>query len=652
MKNQIVHLFIVLALGTIMYRADAQGTAFIYQGRLNNNDSPANGSYDLSFSLYTVNSGGSAFAGPVTPAATSVSNGLFTVTLDFGSSVFTGPTYWLDISVRTNGGGAYTELSPRQQIAPTPYTIYSEKAGTANAVISNSVSASQLNTAGAPASGQVLSFDGTNLAWSNAGASGTGNAWLLTGNSNLTPGLNFIGTTDTNALELDAESTRALRLEPDSRGFSAGNLIGGYISNVIMQPGSGGDTIAGGGIANYPNVIFTNSSGVFIGAGSGNQVGPDANDCVIAGGFGNVIQAPESFIGAGYGNAIQVNALHSLIGGGNLNTIQPDAEGAIIVGGTGNTVLAGVSGALIVGGFENTNAGVNSTIGGGVFNFTSGPGSVIGGGGYDGTDLGGNIASGAASTVSGGFLNAADGNFATVPGGYANIAGGTYSFAAGQQAQALHQGSFVWADSQSAPFASTGNDQFCIRAQGGLQLTGSDTATLMTVTGFGLTVGDGFNTLMAVTSSGLTVGGGFNPLMEVNSSGLTVRGTFVSSSDRNLKENFQSIHPREVLEKVAALPVTKWNYKADAGTRHIGPMAQDFHAAFNIGPDERHIAVIDEDGVALAAIQGLNQKLEERDQKLEAYVKIKDAEIQQLKQNVAELKELISHVIKQDPNSH
>ena len=68
---------------------------------------------------------------------------------------------------------------------------------------------------------------------------------------------------------------------------------------------------------------------------------------------------------------------------------------------------------------------------------------------------------------------------------------------------------------------------------------------------------------------------------------------------------------REVLEKVAALPISRWNFKGDAETPHVGPMAQDFHAAFRLGTDERHIATVDADGVALAAIQGLNQKLME-----------------------------------------
>jgi hypothetical protein len=93
----------------------------------------------------------------------------------------------------------------------------------------------------------------------------------------------------------------------------------------------------------------------------------------------------------------------------------------------------------------------------------------------------------------------------------------------------------------------------------------------------------------------------------------TVTATaFNPPSDRNLKKNFSPVSPREVLEKVAALPISRWNFKGDTATPHVGPMAQDFHAAFRLGTDERHIATVDADGVALAAIQGLNQKLEEQ----------------------------------------
>lgn len=80
-------------------------------------------------------------------------------------------------------------------------------------------------------------------------------------------------------------------------------------------------------------------------------------------------------------------------------------------------------------------------------------------------------------------------------------------------------------------------------------------------------------------------------------------------SDRNAKEGFAPVDTRAILDRVAGLPIETWRYKGD-GIRHIGPMAQDFAAAFNVGPDDRHIDLIDASGVALAAIQALVQRAE------------------------------------------
>jgi hypothetical protein len=101
----------------------------------------------------------------------------------------------------------------------------------------------------------------------------------------------------------------------------------------------------------------------------------------------------------------------------------------------------------------------------------------------------------------------------------------------------------------------------------------------------------------------------------------TVYGNSMAlTSDRNAKTDFAPIKPQEVLARVSAMPITEWQYKVDAdGIKHIGPMAQDFHTAFGLdGSDDKHISVVDENGVALAAIQGLDQKLEARGRQLEA----------------------------------
>src|SRR5690242_13214443 len=103
----------------------AQGTAFTYQGQLNNNGNPVTGSYDLQFGIYSAATNGTLF-GLTTNSDTPVTNGLFTVILDFGANVFNGGARWLQVGVRPGGSPtAFTLLQPRQPFTSTPYAITS-----------------------------------------------------------------------------------------------------------------------------------------------------------------------------------------------------------------------------------------------------------------------------------------------------------------------------------------------------------------------------------------------------------------------------------------------------------------------------------------------------------------------------------------------
>ena len=115
-----------------------------------------------------------------------------------------------------------------------------------------------------------------------------------------------------------------------------------------------------------------------------------------------------------------------------------------------------------------------------------------------------------------------------------------------------------------------------------------------------------------------------------------------SSSDRHRKNNVQGVNPSNILDRHLKLSIHTWTYTNDLATPHIGPMAQDFHAAFGVGPDEKHISTVDADGVALAAIQGLNTKLEQR-------VKEKDAEISTLKSRLEKLESLFEKLTAPSP---
>ncbi len=163
------------------------------------------------------------------------------------------------------------------------------------------------------------------------------------------------------------------------------------------------------------------------------------------------------------------NGSPNVIGGSSANYVSSNVIGATISGG-GSTNLAGTAFTnAVFGDFGTVGGGLNNiagelyaTVSGGYRNFAAILASV--GGGYT------NIASGYGSTISGGYQNLATNVLATVPGGTLNIAGGEVSFAAGQEAEALHDGSFVWADDSPQVFASTTNNQFSVRATGGVRL--------------------------------------------------------------------------------------------------------------------------------------------------------------------------------------
>ncbi|AYK08634.1 tail fiber domain-containing protein [Brevibacillus laterosporus] len=118
------------------------------------------------------------------------------------------------------------------------------------------------------------------------------------------------------------------------------------------------------------------------------------------------------------------------------------------------------------------------------------------------------------------------------------------------------------------------------------------------------TIGDK-HIIEGVNKAGLAV-------FRVNVHGDVVARNYTPLSDKNTKENFSDVNTLEILGKLVSMQIQSWNYKEDSSDkRHIGPTAQDFHAAFGLnGDDNRLISSIDLQGVALAAIQGLNEKNE------------------------------------------
>ncbi|MCW5555873.1 MAG: tail fiber domain-containing protein [Verrucomicrobiae bacterium] len=707
MKPHLSPFLLALLFGIpLTPKLHAQATALTYQGRLDDGGAPAKGIYDLRFTIYDAASGGAAQGVTLTNSPVAVSNGLFTVTLDFGDGVFDGGGRWLEIGVRTNGGGSFQPLSPRQRFTSTPYALRALTVGDGAVAGAYSSQVSFSN----PANEFTGTFTGDGSALSNInvttlGGFTAGDFWQLGGNAGTTAGVNYLGTSDNQPLELKVNGQRVIRWEMPSAdwpvvigGSSANSIGGGSVGSVIGGGGSpsnpntigpnsllsvvggGGSnhiaglvlagTIAGGSLnelgldADFStiagghrnriadsafnatiaggllNVIdaFTQNGAIgggsnnrletgawygTVAGGANNSVGAASDLSVIGGGAGNLISSNSSSaaIGGGILNLIGVNGDASAIGGGSNNVVGANAPYSTIGGGRNNTISTNAPNATIAGGRESVVTGVDATVGGGSNNEANSTGATSSGGinnrvminspwatisgGYNNTATGtgsvigggnANATTNSYSTVAGGQGNVASKQFAAVPGGANNTADGNYAFAAGRRAKANHTGAFVWGDAFDGDVVSTNNNSVTLRASGGYRLF-SDTGA----------------------SAGVFLAPGGN--------------SWASISDRNRKKDIQPLDSQAVLARLAALPVSTWRYDFEPAeaTPHIGPMAQDFKAAFYPGRDNTTISTMEFDGVALAAIQGLNQKLEQR-----------EAEVRNLQDRLAKLEEQIA----------
>jgi trimeric autotransporter adhesin len=358
------------------------------------------------------------------------------------------------------------------------------------------------------------------------------------------------------------------------------NALGG--DNAFLGAGSYNSASGGNSAVAAGYLDQTSGANAFVGGGDGNSVSGD--NSVVAGGVGGLVSHNSSFIGGGgsasymgcvcisYGN--RVSGYDAFVGAGDQNNVS--GNGSFI--GGGGYVYASNSPPPTTPG--NQIAGTDSFIGAGDQNVVDATEAFIGSGGTNtigtaasyATILGGNrnSVSGEYASILGGFGNVANGSYAIVAGGDGDTADGTLSFAAGYHVDVTHNGTFAWSDysTGSTSLKDTAANQFLVRASGGTYLYSNEGAT----TGVVLSPGS---------------------------------GTWASLSDRNAKTGVVALDDASILTKVAALPISTWSYKSESGVRHVGPMAQDFYAAFGVGADDRHITSIDEDGVALAAVKAL-----------------------------------------------
>jgi Chaperone of endosialidase/Head domain of trimeric autotransporter adhesin len=604
-------LLLGLLTSVLCLPAAGQNTVVTYQGRVTDHGTNFNGAGQFKFALVTSTNNNHTATANAPVQFGFVLN--FFVT-DGGNGYSVAPTVTV-----TGGGGSGAAASAN--ISGGVVTSLNFISGGSNYTSNPTITISP-----PPANIVMTTY------WSNDGASSGGNEPATAVSTEVTSGLFTVGLGDTTLANMTALNA-ALFQRTDLQlriWFSDG--VNGFAALSPLQ------NLTAAPYANYAYAATTLTTG-------NNQplnlTINGTNVLRIESVFDSVFGSfTVNSLGGYAGNTISNGFVGGFIGGGG-NSIAPNRVGAnyaSVLGGRGNTASGYASTAM---GFVNTASGQASTAMG--FNTTT---------------------SGDYSTAMG-LYTTASGYSATALGN-STTASGNYSTAMGSQSKALHAGTFVWADTQFPDFASTGDNQFCVRANGGVQLNpdtslffGSQTRQMINLFGteYGIGVQGATEYFRSVSEFNWFRGGvhddaagnagaGGTRTMNLDGGGnlRTLTGVISSLSDRNAKTNFEPVDARDVLERVAALPITRWNFKtAPATQRHLGPMAQDFYAAFNIGLEDTGICTVDADGVALAAIQGLNQKLEVRGQKSEDRFQKLETENAELKQRLQKLEQLMNH---------
>ncbi len=433
--------------------ASAQNVVVTYQGRVTDNGTNFTGAGQFQFALVTsTNTSQTA-----TATANAPSGGFITVinVVSGGSGYASAPA----VTITGGGGSGATATATVSGGSVTAITINNPGSG---------YTSTPLVTLAPPPPNTAYTTH-----WSNDGTSVAGSEPTAFVSVSVAGGLFTVGLGDTTLPGMDALPA-ALFAQPNLKlriWFNDG--VNGFAALEPAQPLTPAPYALNAQGINGGLSISQNTNGApnVIGGSSVNYVGSGVVGATIGGGgaadyfgtpFTNSVTADFGTVSGGYGNT--ASGKNATVGGGRLNTASGDH-------------------ATVGGGYDNAASGAGATVGGGHFNTASGPDATAGGG-Y------GNTASGYIATVGGGWGNQATNSNATVPGGMYNVAGGQYSFAAGRQAQAIHDGDFVWADSQDAAFPSTAINQFLIRAAGGVGINTNNPGATLDVNG-SLRVGAG-----------------------------------------------------------------------------------------------------------------------------------------------------------------
>jgi hypothetical protein len=416
----------------------------------------ADGVANFQFDLFDSLSGGTSLWSEI-QIGDSIRHGSFSVVLGSVTPLNLPFSRALFLQVKATSGPAGPAypltFSPRTELLSSPYAFRAKIADS----LSGGVAGAFLPVAGGQMTGPITN----------------------TGDPAITMGKGNFGTGNINT------GLQAFVAGANNRASGDYSVVGGGGDSAAVDSNSasGGWSTVGGGIRNTASGLQAVVSG-----GTSNTA--SALDAVVGGGVLSTASAYSATVAGGSVNT--ASGIGATVSGGHLNA----ASGGEATVGGGTVNKASHIDATVSGGNTNTASGFQSTVGGGSLNIASSVAATVGGGNS-------NTAGNFYATVGGGSANAANGNYSTVPGGSANRAAGSFSLAAGQQANANHNGTFVWADSENTDFASTGDNQFLIRAAGGVGIGTASPGAALDVNG-ATKLGSGAPAIMMKKLTGTT----------------------------------------------------------------------------------------------------------------------------------------------------
>jgi len=603
-------LLLLATLNLPLSTAFAQSSAFTYQGSLTQAGLPVTGLQDFEFRLFNAAAGGAQQGATIPVADWGVTNGLFTVPLDFGAAAFPGADRWLQIAVRAGANtGSYTTLSPRQQITSTPYAVTARG-------ISGTLPAAQL-PANVALTDRAQSFSANQTFQTRA-----------TFNDRVGIGTNV----PQEALHVAGSYVRVDGFG-NEQAILGGDGAGGDVELGSSNPGIGAVALFNQGTGDYMHLFAKGATffGPISGDGSGLTALPagqlsgsladaqlSANVALRSGGnnfsgnqafagnhsFGNQTRQMINLWNAEYGIGVQADAQYFRTGN-DFHWYRGGSHSDVNANGGGGSPLMSLTRSGHLGlGITTPIYPLEIQAGQAVERLTTtnnSNGSVL-------------------------IFN----NRSPLPDYLGAINFETNGLTVGQ-------------------IAYLANDQLVFRAGGAERM--SLGAGILTVEGVG-----NEKAFISGAANEVVIGSAKASVNNIRFANLTefpnrpmdcYARTFNPTSDRQAKQDFRSVEATAILEKVVALPISEWAYKGDSATRHIGPVAQDFKQAFGLGSSDKSIATVDADGVALAAIQGLNDKVEARSQESGARVQKLEEENAALKQRLESIEQLLNKLVKE-----